>query len=191
LRRFGAMPKRASGMSINPLLAALDEVLEQGEALLTGLSDAQYSDTEGGGLSASIGAHYRHSLEHFKRLFEAVPEGLVDYDRRERDARLEGERLLALNVTRDLRQAARFLAALPADRPIEARYCISYETLASASALSTLGREIMYAVSHAVHHYALIGLICGLRNIALPDDFGIAPSTIAYRGALETARRLA
>jgi hypothetical protein len=176
-------------MSANQLLAAMDEVLEQGEALLTGLSDAQYADSDA--LRASVGAHYRHSLEHFKLLFEAVNETQIDYDRRERDAGLEMERLFALQVTRDFRHAARFLSTLPADRPIEARYKISYADPGSCSAVSTVGREIMYAVSHAIHHYALIGLICDMRKIPVPQDFGVAPSTIAYQKQARSARRSA
>jgi hypothetical protein len=174
-------------MSANQLLAAMDEVLEQGETLLAGLSDAQYADGDG----ASIGAHYRHSLEHFKILLESVNEARIDYDQRERDANLENERLFALQVTRDYRHAARFLSTLPTDRQIEARYKISYTSSGSCTAASTVGREIMYAVSHAIHHYALIGMICGMRKIPTPQDFGVAPSTIEYRNRLETARRSA
>jgi hypothetical protein len=175
-------------MSTNHLLAAMDEVLEQGEYFLTGLSDAQYA---GDGPGASIGAHYRHSLEHFQILFETVNETEIDYDRRERDARLEHERLFALQITREFRQAARFLAALPLARAIEARYKISYAGPGSCSAASTIGREIMYTVSHAIHHYALIGLICGTRKIPVPEDFGVAPSTIEYQRQIESARRSA
>jgi hypothetical protein len=176
-------------MSTNQLLAAMDEVLEQGEALLTGLSDAQYAEPDA--LRASVGAHYRHSLEHFKLLLEAVNETEIDYDRRERDAGLENERLFALQVTRDFRHAARFLSTLPADRPIEARTKISYAGSGSCAVSSTVGREIMYAVSHAIHHYALIGLICDMRAIPVPQDFGVAPSTIEYQQQARSARRSA
>ena len=176
-------------MSTSQLLAAMDEVLEQGEALLAGLSDAQYAAPDA--THASVGAHYRHGLEHFKILLEAVNEPQIDYDRRERDAGLERERLFALQVTRDFRHAARFLSTLPADRAIEARYKISYAGPGSCSAASTVGREIMYAVSHAIHHYALIGLICGMRKIPVPKDFGVAPSTIAYQKQARSERRSA
>jgi hypothetical protein len=176
-------------MSTNQLLAAMDEVLEQGEALLAGLSDAQYATPDA--IHASVGAHYRHSLEHFKILLEAVNEPQIDYDRRERDAGLENERLFALQVTRDFRHAARFLSTLPADRPIEAWNKISYAGSGSCSATSTIGREIMYAVSHAIHHYALIGMICGMRKIPVPKDFGAAPSTVEYQKQPESARRSA
>ena len=176
-------------MSIDQLLAAMDEVLEQGEALLTGLSDAQYADAIAGG--PSIGAHYRHSLEHFKILFEAVQGSCIDYDRRERDSRLEGERLVALKTTRDFRDTARFLATLPAERPIDVASKISYASADACVAPSTIGREIMYAVSHAIHHHALIGMICGLHKIPLPPEFGVAPSTIAHLKERKIARRSA
>jgi len=176
-------------MSIDQLLAAVDEVLEQGEALLTGLSDAQYAHAvpQGG----SIGAHYRHSLEHFQILFEAAKGGYIDYDRRARNARLERERLAALKTTRDFRQTARFLATLAPERPIETRSKISYAASGTCAVPSTIGREIMYAVSHAIHHHALIAMICSLRKIAVPADFGAAPSTIAHQREQITARRFA
>jgi hypothetical protein len=49
----------------------------------------------------------------------------------------------------------------------------------------------MYAVSHAIHHHALIAMICCLRQIAVPADFGAAPSTIAHRKEQIAARRFA
>jgi len=166
-------------MSIDQLLAAVDEVLEQGEALLTGLSDAQYAEAFAAG--GSIGAHYRHSLEHFKILFEAVKDPHVDYDRRARDRRLETERLTALKTTRDFREAARFLSTLSPERVIEVRATLSYSTPTSCSVVSTLGREILYAVSHAIHHHALIAMICGPGKIPVPVDFGVAPATVAHQ----------
>jgi uncharacterized damage-inducible protein DinB len=176
-------------MSIDQLLAAVDEVLEQGEALLTGLSDAQYA--EPASAQGSIGAHYRHSLEHFKILFEAVKDSHVDYDRRQRDTRLQTERPAALMTTRDFRETARFLSTLSPERPIEVRSKISYASPVSYAVASTLGREIMFAVSHAIHHHALIAMLCGLRAIPVPEDFGVAPSTIAHHKDQTAARRFA
>jgi hypothetical protein len=177
-------------MSTNHLLAAMDEVLEQGEEFLLGLSDAQYRDSAADLCNASIGSHYRHSLDHFKILLEAVNDGPIDYDRRDRDPRLESERLRALQVTRDFRHATRFLSAASLDKPVEARAKVSYAGEASAAA-SSFGREVMFAVSHAIHHHALIAMICGLRKIPVPQNFGMAPSTIEYLKSSATARRSA
>ena len=163
----------------NLLLASLDEVLAQGERLLQTLSDSQYAGKVPEA-DASIGAHYRHSLEHFQLMFEALQQPAINYDNRARDGALENERLLALSLTRDFRHAARFLSPAQLERAIEARCQTSYSDAAPASAASTFGREVMYAVSHAIHHYALIALICRLRKIPLPQNFGLAPSTLEY-----------
>ena len=164
----------------NLLLASLDEVLAQGERLLQSLSDGQYAGKIPEAADASIGAHYRHSLEHFELMFEAVQQPGIDYDSRARDGALENERLLALSLTHDFRHAARFLSPAQFERVIEARCQTSYNDAASSTASSTFGRELMYAVSHAMHHYALIALICRLRKIPLPQNFGVAPSTLRY-----------
>ena len=164
----------------NPLLASLDEVLAQGERLLHSLSDGQYAGKVPEA-DVSIGAHYRHALEHFKLMFEAVHQPGIDYDRRARDANLENERLLALSLTRDFRHAARFLSPAQFERIIETRCHTSYNDAVSSSASSTFGREVMYAVSHAVHHYALIAMMCRVRKIPVPQNFGVAPSTLHYQ----------
>jgi hypothetical protein len=38
----------------------------------------------------------------------------------------------------------------------------------------------MYAVAHAVHHYALIGVMAGIMEVKLPVGFGVAPSTLKH-----------
>jgi len=47
----------------------------------------------------------------------------------------------------------------------------------------------MYAVAHAVHHYALIGVMAGIMKITLPAGFGVAPSTLKHQ--VETAKTAA
>jgi len=39
----------------------------------------------------------------------------------------------------------------------------------------------MYAVAHAVHHYALIGVMAGIMGVELPAGFGVAPSTLKHQ----------
>src|SRR3569623_409336 len=102
----------------NLLLASLDEVLAQGERLLQSLSDHQYAGKIPEAADASIGAHYRHSLEHFQLMFEAVQQSHINYDSRARDGALENERKLALSLTHDFRHAARFLNPAQLERAI-------------------------------------------------------------------------
>ena len=60
----------------------------------------------------------------------------------------------------------------------------SYAAKASQTSGSTVGREIMYVVAHAVHHYALIGIMGGLMGLKMPAGFGVAPSTAKYHADL-------
>ena len=57
----------------------------------------------------------------------------------------------------------------------------SYAAIGSQISGSTVGREIMYVVAHAVHHYALIGIMGGLMGLKMPAGFGVAPSTAKYQ----------
>jgi hypothetical protein len=45
----------------------------------------------------------------------------------------------------------------------------------------------MYAVAHAIHHYALIAVMCGLMKMPVPAGFGVAPSTLKYHAELPKA----
>ncbi|KAF9374278.1 hypothetical protein CPC16_001395, partial [Podila verticillata] len=42
---------------------------------------------------------------------------------------------------------------------------------------STFGRELWFCSLHAVHHFAMIKVICGEYGMSLTDGFGLAPST--------------
>ena len=45
---------------------------------------------------------------------------------------------------------------------------------------STVRRELQFLLSHTVHHFALIGMLLERFEIAVPEDFGIAPSTLKF-----------
>ena len=46
---------------------------------------------------------------------------------------------------------------------------------------TSLGRELEFLISHTVHHYALMAVIAGQQDAALPVDFGLAPSTLKFQ----------
>jgi len=73
-------------------------------------------------------------------------------------------------------------------RPLAVTCKTSYASDGSQVSPSTVGREIMYSVAHAVHHYALIGVMGGIMGLQMPPGFGVAPSTLKHQaGAAKAA----
>jgi hypothetical protein len=159
------------------LLEAVIETLHQGEALLSLISDAVYARKLPAAFNAAIGGHYRHCLDHFRSLLEAAAKGDLDYDQRERGTLVEQDRFAALNATRLLCEGYRELPKSCLDRQLQVACKTRYATANSQASPSTVGREIMYVVAHAVHHYALIAIMCGMQGVTMPGSFGVAPST--------------
>lgn len=169
------------------LIQSVIETLDQGETLLGGIDDTQYVAHVPVAFNASIGGHYRHCLDHFRSLLDAARVGDLNYDQRERGTLVETDRFAALNATRELRAAYLRLPANFTMRPLAVTCKTSYAARDSQTAPSTVGREIMYAVAHAVHHYALIGIMAGLLEVKLPAGFGVAPSTLRHQAEAAAA----
>ena len=163
------------------LVHSVLETLEQGEALLTQLSDEDYTRKVAVAFNASIGGHYRHCLDHFRSLLDAAIQGDLNYDHRERGTLIESDRFAALNATRELREGYERLEPMFLMRSLNVTCKTSYATSGSQASPSTVGREIMYSVAHAVHHYALIGVMCGVLGLEMPPGFGVAPSTLKHQ----------
>lgn len=150
-------------------------VLEQGSRLLALVDAQQYRAVSGCGFS--IGAQFRHLLDHYLCFLAGWPHGVVDYARRARDARLEAcpetARLVHDEIIRDL-------VALPeADMPVGVR--CDEQGRPAAIAPSSLYRELDFLLSHTVHHHALIAVLCADMSVPLAPDFGVAPATLRFR----------
>jgi len=162
------------------ILSALQEVLTQGVDLLENVKPEIYRRTLPEAFDSSIGGHYRHCLDHFQTLLETEG-GLLDYDARRRDPGIERDREFALACTHRLLDLCIGLPVARLDESVLVRCKVSYSCQAPSTVSSTLGREAMYVVAHAIHHFALIGIMGALQNVPLPKGFGVAPSTVKYR----------
>src|SRR6266404_3933008 len=173
------------------LLESVIETLQQGETLLTEINDETYTRKVPIVFNASIGGHYRHCLDHFRTLLESAMKGDLNYDHRERDTIIEKDRYAALNATHELIEGYERLDPAFLMRPLAVTCKTSYATDGSQISPSTVGREIMYSVAHAVHHYALIGVMAGLMGLQMPSGFGVAPSTLKHQAivAADVRRR--
>ena len=162
------------------ILLAASAILQQGEALLNTIPVEPYGRRIPVAFNASVGGHYRHCLDHFASLLRDMDSGTVNYDRRERDPRLESDPVFALATTQLLRGRLEDLDPARLSIPLQARCEVSYTAGDAPASASTVGRELVYAIAHAIHHYALIGFMARLVEVPLPDHFGVAPSTVAH-----------
>lgn len=182
--RFGESPTNENTLMMDQpcshIRDSMIEALKQGICLLEAMSDEDYTARVPEAFDASIGGHHRHCIEHFEPLLEGDA-SRIDYDARPRDRRLETDRLHAIARTEYLVARCESIDGNKLDRPVQTRCKTSYIGDASPFLVSSLGREGMYAVVHGIHHYALIGIMCRLLGIPLPDGFGIAPSTAHHQ----------
>ncbi len=167
----------------HPLTAAINEVLRQGETLLHSITDAAYTRRLEVAFNASIGGHFRHCLEHFEALLhgDSLNPSFrnIDYDARKRDPVIENDRSRALSRTQALARIFEKFDHPGWDDTVQVRCKASYAD-EPFPVRSTLGREAMYAIMHAIHHYALISIMARMMSLSLPDDFGVAPSTVRH-----------
>ena len=97
------------------------------------------------------------------------------------------DRAFALEETQRLREAcARIQLAANSIADLRSQQS-QLRGRGAVSLASTFGRELMYAVAHAIHHYALIAVMCGLLGVRVPFGFGIAPSTLQHQAEQEKA----
>jgi uncharacterized damage-inducible protein DinB len=164
----------------SPLNAAVAEVLRQGEGLLSKIDNEKYTQKLKPAFNSAIGGHYRHCLDHFQSLLQGLDADEINYDRRERNSRIENDREFALTETRRVLRACQSIPTSFLACPINIRSQITYCSDESPLIGSTVGRELMYAVAHTIHHYALIAVMCGLLDVPVPEGFGVAPSTLKY-----------
>jgi hypothetical protein len=167
-------------MKRSPLHEAIADVLRQGESLLNSLTDENYTRKLPAVFGSTVGGHYRHCLNHFQSLLQGFDAHEINYDHRERNSWIEKDCMFALAETHRIMRAFESIPTAFLDCPISVRSKINYDVDAAPLIGSTVGRELLYAVAHAIHHYALIAVICGMLDVPVPAGFGVAPSTLQY-----------
>jgi hypothetical protein len=161
------------------LQKAIQNVFVQLSASLELLNDSQYVYNSKILSNASIGQHVRHIIEMFVCLEDGYAQGIVNYEHRKRDIAIETKREIAIDLLKkiyenlDRANKAMILKAAYNDNTDE---LIDFDT--------NYYREIAYNLEHTIHHMALIKVgIREVSDIALPDGFGVASSTIKFRSA--------
>jgi hypothetical protein len=177
-------PMSRTAQATPELILACQDVLLQGLGLLFKLSDRTYSHFVDAPYSASIGGHYRHVLEHFQCVVRSIRSGEINYDARERNPRLETEVTYASIATCDVLRAIKNYNEAILNRTSKVVNSVSYGSSEPSVIDTNIGRELAYCIGHAIHHYAIIRLICSQVDIEVPAEFGVAPSTLQYKSSL-------
>src|SRR5215472_12202503 len=89
-------------MDRSALISAAEDVLRQALALLDSVDENSYSRKEEGPWGSSIGAHYRHVLDHFLCFIEGLWDFEINYDHRGRSPEIETSVAAARAMTLEL-----------------------------------------------------------------------------------------
>jgi len=158
---------------------AIIEILDQGLSVLSKISDKDYDIKLSLVYGGTIGGHYRHVLEHFSSLYSSHTSGVINYDLRERNLDIEENRLAAIKATNEIKDL--WSSINPALYRTEMELVGKLSLSNDMKVKTTLEREMVYAIAHAQHHYAIIGVMCSLLECPVGEGFGVAPSTMKHR----------
>lgn len=149
--------------------------LRQALALIHNLDDRTFT---------KVGSHFRHVIEFYECFLDGLDSVHVDYDARQRDPMLERSRVVALDRICLLIERLTATQSLHRDGTVFVRMeDAAAHGLRDSYMVSSVGRELQYLSSHTVHHFALIAMSLRAMNIEVPEELGVAPSTLRYRAA--------
>lgn len=159
------------------LIQLNSHLLGQAHGFVSGLSPIVYAGKCESVFSSTIGQHLRHCIEHYDELILARRECRdVNYDARPRDLLLETDPAEALRRLFATDAGLHALSTSPGSLKI-------IDTGCDRPSESSIERELQYLVSHTVHHFAIIAIIARHFEVAVPENFGVAPSTTKHRAS--------
>lgn len=152
----------------------------QARALVSALTPEQYVRAENG--HSSIGAHMRHCLDHFLCFFRGLEDEEINYDARERDAALETDPTVFHRVVDEIGKALIGLNGSDLSRQVIMRQIPApgYEAMRVET---TVDRELLFLMSHCIHHVAVVKVLARALGVALPGDLGVAYSTVVWKNS--------
>jgi len=169
-------------------LYLLDKIIFNNQSILEDLTkalqnvdvfDSQlYAKPELVAGNASIGGHVRHIIDFYLAFFKGFEQKEIDYDQRERDHNVQTNVFVAQNKIQWICEQLAQLPKMP-----ECILSVSVTTDAAIECMhgqSTLLRELQFIHSHTTHHMAIISIILRINGIFPDDNFGKAPSTVAF-----------
>lgn len=131
----------------------------------------------------SVGQHVRHIVEFYQCLQKGYLSGFVNYDERDRNYLIESDKDFTLSLLDELSdnlmnqdedQSLTLVSKLGDDGIVESK--------------SSFYRELIYLIEHSIHHLAIIKIAVNqaFPEIFLPENFGVAHSTIQFRKTMQS-----
>ncbi len=163
-----------------PVILASQALLSDLKKVIFDLDASTFAGAQDVLSGASVGQHVRHLLEFYQCLLGQSASGRVNYSLRVRELQLEQSVEYAAEICEDLICQ---LQHLNCDQPLTLDMDDLDIHAAAVAVSSSLSRELIYCIEHAIHHMAIIKIGIMLQNpeFDLPEGFGVAPSTIRYR----------
>ncbi len=162
--------------------------LRQGIDLLKSLPASEYIRKHPQCFGSTIGGHMRHNIDHYDSFVRGLPTGEIDYDARVRDPEVETGLARATQRLEELISALEAINEKALESPVEVIMDSGGDPALCGPTASSARRELQFLLSHTVHHYALIVVLCQLRGIETAPDFGVAPSTLRHRAQSSCAQ---
>lgn len=158
------------------------DILRQADALIAELAARRLHQA----YAAQIGPHLRHVMDHYEAFLEGLPRGIVDYESRPRDARVQSDPAYA---RAKLAQLLARLQALPETlppgsgergEPLAVVAAVGLDGAELSASQSSVQRELQFLGLHVVHHYAVLAPRLRALGLSLHEDFGKGPGTIRH-----------
>jgi uncharacterized damage-inducible protein DinB len=155
------------------------EIIKQLEDLLSAMDESQYTQPLTVFNGGSLGQHIRHTVEFFQCFIGGLKNGIIDYDARKRDMKIENDIAYTLGCLGNI--SAQIFEISDAQKLL--LIATYYDEVIPEMVVSNVQRELVYLIEHSIHHFALvrIGIQENFPEVSLPYSFGIAYSTIKYR----------
>lgn len=156
------------------LLAAIKANFMQIIDLLNQLNEQEYQFCHAELSNATIGEHTRHIIEMYQSLLKDYANGIVNYDKRERNIAIQTNKIVAISAINTIIES---IALENIEMTLEQGM-----DKTSFKIQTNYYRELLYNLEHSIHHQALIKVaVLKNKNLQICSEFGIAKSTIEYR----------
>lgn len=163
------------------VIQASKHILEQLIKQIDKLNAEQYAKHLELLSDSSLGQHFRHIIELYECFFNQYQFGEVDYGKRKRDEKLENSPEFAIQK---IESFIKQLSEIDVKTPLKLRSIFAGQANEESVEISTtIERELLYNIEHAIHHLAIIkiGIKHSYSEVSLVENLGIAPATIKFR----------